>query len=109
MCRPGRNARRHYNKLDQNGKSSLDYDIILSTTIDVPHTNGRPKDESLNETRNCRIKKVAHVKAYAPRTFRILRSWFGITEKDFIESFVEKGPFVSFQSNSKGAARVGKW
>lgn len=86
---------------------SADYDTILSKTIDVPSTDGKCTDDKLNESTTSRVKKVAHVKAFAPNTFRTLRSWFGIKESDFISSFLEKGPFVSFQSNSKGAARVG--
>jgi hypothetical protein len=53
-------------------------------------------------------KREIHVTAYAPRTFSDLRSHFGLSEEDFRESVLESGPFVSFQSNSKGAARVGK-
>jgi hypothetical protein len=32
---------------------------------------------------------------------------FDIPEESFSKSIFESGPFVSFQSNSKGAARVG--
>ena len=104
-----RNAIRNKNTSHQERKPSVDYDIILSTTIDVPGTNGNPEDNLSIESKTSQVKKVAHVKAFAPNTFRILRSWFGIEESKFIKSFVDNGPFVSFQSNSKGAARVGKW
>ena len=89
-------------KRDSEEKPLADHDIILATTVDIPCTG------TLNISSDLPVKKVAHVKAFAPRTFRTLRSWFGINENDFITSIAENGPFVSFQSNSKGAARVGK-
>jgi hypothetical protein len=98
------NAYTKEKKGDVRKEPLVDYDIILSTTIDIPCT-GIPSNGKLNESQ---FKRVAEVKAFAPRTFRTLRSWFGINENDFIASIAEKGPFVSFQSNSKGAARVGK-
>jgi hypothetical protein len=51
--------------------------------------------------------RVALIKAYAPEEFTNLRSNFGISESDYARSILHSGPFVSFQSNSKGAARVG--
>lgn len=50
---------------------------------------------------------TARVSAHAPDTFADLRSWFGISESAFRTSMLESGPYISFQSNSKGAARVG--
>jgi len=47
------------------------------------------------------------VTAHAPDTFSDLRSKFGISEKDFFSSILKAGPFIQFESNSKGAARVG--
>lgn len=52
--------------------------------------------------------QFAEITAYAPDTFSALRSRFGISEHDFRRSVLHSGPYVSFQSNSKGAARSGK-
>jgi hypothetical protein len=52
-------------------------------------------------------QQVAQVTAYAPETFARLRSYFGISEADFRESIFGSGPYISYQSNSKGAARSG--
>lgn len=49
----------------------------------------------------------AEITAYAPDTFADLRSRFGIPEQAFRQSILQSGPYVSFQSNSKGAARAG--
>ena len=52
--------------------------------------------------------RVAEFSVFSPDTFKHLRnSVFGISEGDYHRSIFESGPFVSFQSNSKGAARVG--
>ena len=53
------------------------------------------------------IPRVAQVKAYAPDCFAELRSLFGVSEREYQSSLIDSGPYVSFQSNSKGAARVG--
>ena len=50
---------------------------------------------------------TARITAHAPDTFADLRSWFGIAELSFQTSILESGPYISFQSNSKGAARAG--
>ncbi|KAI2501262.1 Phosphatidylinositol-4-phosphate 5-Kinase [Fragilaria crotonensis] len=50
---------------------------------------------------------TARVSAHAPDAFADLRSWFGISESAFRTSMLESGPYISFQSNSKGAARAG--
>jgi 1-phosphatidylinositol-4-phosphate 5-kinase len=72
-----------------------DFYVALSTTCLV----GTGRGES--------PPPVAHIAAYAPDCFADLRSFFGITEESFRHSMLESGPFISFQSNSKGAARVG--
>jgi Phosphatidylinositol-4-phosphate 5-Kinase len=51
--------------------------------------------------------RVARVTSYAPDCFAELRSLYGVGEADFRRSILESGPYVSFQSNSKGAARTG--
>eukprot|EP00977_Amphora_coffeiformis_P026715 scaffold29273_cov144-Amphora_coffeaeformis.AAC.2 len=53
------------------------------------------------------VRKRASVYAYAPEIFRDLRRFFGVSESEYLHSVLQSGPFVSFQSNSKGAARVG--
>jgi hypothetical protein len=45
--------------------------------------------------------------AYTPEIFRDLRRSFGVTEPGYVQSILESGAYISFQSNSKGAARVG--
>jgi 1-phosphatidylinositol-4-phosphate 5-kinase len=51
---------------------------------------------------------VAELSVFSPNTFEHLRnSVFGISEGEYRKSIFGSGPFVSFQSNSKGAARVG--
>jgi hypothetical protein len=44
---------------------------------------------------------------FSPDSFANLRSTFGIEEESYRTSIFGSGPFVSFQSNSKGAARAG--
>jgi hypothetical protein len=52
--------------------------------------------------------RVAELSVFAPSTFEHLRGpVFGISEAEYRQSMFGAGPFVSFQSNSKGAARVG--
>jgi len=51
-------------------------------------------------------RRLAQLKSYAPETFGDLRSSvFGISEEEYLQSVL--GTMVSFQSNSKGAARAG--
>jgi hypothetical protein len=53
-------------------------------------------------------QRLAELTVYCPETFAHLRSTvFGIPEEEYLTSLLASGPFVSFQSNSKGAARVG--
>eukprot|EP00531_Pseudo-nitzschia_arenysensis_P009555 CAMPEP_0116141438 /NCGR_PEP_ID=MMETSP0329-20121206/14383_1 /TAXON_ID=697910 /ORGANISM="Pseudo-nitzschia arenysensis, Strain B593" /LENGTH=700 /DNA_ID=CAMNT_0003636623 /DNA_START=158 /DNA_END=2260 /DNA_ORIENTATION=- len=51
-------------------------------------------------------RRLAQLKSYGPETFGDLRSSvFGISEDEYLQSVL--GTMVSFQSNSKGAARAG--
>ncbi len=51
-------------------------------------------------------RRVAQLKSYCPEIFEDLRSsTFGISEQEYLQSML--GTMVSFQSNSKGAARAG--
>lgn len=65
----------------------------------------RSSDLEFNNTLGDNV--TAHITAHAPDTFSDLRSRFGIAERDFQVSMLESGPYISFQSNSKGAARAG--
>jgi len=52
--------------------------------------------------------RVAELTVFAPNSFQHLRNnVFGISEGNYRQSIFGSGPFVSFQSNSKGAARAG--
>lgn len=52
--------------------------------------------------------KTVRVRAYSPNYFAQLRKSFGVDESSYWESLLdEDSPFISFQSNSKGAKRVG--
>lgn len=51
-------------------------------------------------------QQVATITTYLPDCFADLRSFFGIDTHAFATAFLER-PFCSFQSNSKGAARIG--
>jgi len=79
----------------------LDCSTVLSTIIPIPNTPPEDGNDIADHQR------VAQIKAYAPNVFTSLRSRFGIEEDDFAKSIMGSGPFVSFQSNSKGAARSG--
>ena len=52
-------------------------------------------------------QRMAQLTSYCPKVFTDLRSIFGISEEQYLKSVLASGPFVSFQSNSKGAARTG--
>lgn len=86
---------------------NVDLDLFYATTIKMPKTDFG--DVLLNKEicPNDGIDREARIKSYAPKTFAKLRSRFGISEEDFLASLTKSGPNVSFQSNSKGAARVG--
>jgi hypothetical protein len=69
----------------------------------VSHSDSKSKSKSSTTS-----VRRARISAYAPQCFANLRSrCFGITEESFRRSILLSGPFISFQSNSKGAARTG--
>lgn len=80
-------------KHEKGNKWIYDYDLKRTTTICYNSTSG-------NDV-------TAQVTAYAPEVFADLRSRFGITKESFQKSILGDESFISFQSNSKGAARVG--
>lgn len=81
---------------------ALDTDCYLKLSTIV--TLG---DEEQHTSATGTPPKRARITAYAPDCFAELRSFFGLTEDAYERSIFATGPFVSFQSNSKGAARVG--
>eukprot|EP00523_Entomoneis_sp_CCMP467_P004138 CAMPEP_0168756528 /NCGR_PEP_ID=MMETSP0724-20121128/20663_1 /TAXON_ID=265536 /ORGANISM="Amphiprora sp., Strain CCMP467" /LENGTH=832 /DNA_ID=CAMNT_0008805241 /DNA_START=56 /DNA_END=2554 /DNA_ORIENTATION=+ len=84
----------------------VDYAISLSARVDLE----QPETASDGETnaRTNPVEKRARLRAYAPSYFAKLRSAYGIDESSYWKSLLDdESPFVSFQSNSKGAQRVG--
>mmetsp|Transcript_14478 Transcript_14478/g.21930 ORF Transcript_14478/g.21930 Transcript_14478/m.21930 type:complete len:329 (-) Transcript_14478:34-1020(-) len=79
-----------------------DYDAIHCSSVSVP----KDFDSYFDRTNTT---KTARIKVFAPKMFQKLRTRFGIREEEFMKSMLESGPYVSFQSNSKGAARAGKF
>lgn len=75
----------------------LDFDTVYSRTLSIPLSVDSKDLEP----------KTAQLKVFSPQTFKALRAMFGVDETSFLDSILKSGPFVSFQSNSKGAARVG--
>ncbi len=93
--------------LEDTDETTSDCDTIYSTGLRIPEV----KDNYLNEKIDNNpddSPKIARIRAFAPQTFERLRLLFGVKEEDFLKSILHSGPYVSFQSNSKGAARVGK-
>lgn len=65
-------------------------------------------DETTASTTTITRQRLAELTVYCPETFADLRcNVFGIPQGEYLRSILASGPFVSFQSNSKGAARVG--
>jgi len=89
----------------------LDCSTVLSSIIPIPTTPPEDTDfynkQSDARDDTAHPQRVAQIKAYAPNVFTTLRSRFGIEEDDFVKSIIGSGPYVSFQSSSKGAARSG--
>jgi len=74
----------------------FDAERTASLLFKTPTANGSQKEVRVNVT------------VYAPEAFADLRYRFGIDESEFARALAKDGsPFVSFQSNSKGAARAG--
>jgi hypothetical protein len=77
--------------------ATADFTSCDSVGIAIPSTDA-------GQTHSDR-KHIAQVTTYAAKAFSQLRSRFGIDEEEFTRAM--QTPFVSFQSNSKGAARAG--
>jgi hypothetical protein len=82
----------------------LNFDIFYSTTITIPTA---PANSTLHDIPTTSHERLVQLKAFAPKVFARLRSRFEVREEAFLASILKSGPFVSFQSNSKGALRVG--
>eukprot|EP00980_Cylindrotheca_fusiformis_P025643 scaffold14307_cov177-Cylindrotheca_fusiformis.AAC.7 len=80
---------------DDDGIANSDWDHNLSTEAVLRYNSTDGKS------------RVAELSVFSPDAFAHLRSIFGIAEKSYRTSIFGSGPFVSFQSNSKGAARAG--
>lgn len=79
------------------GSMTSDFYLTLTTKSTVGLANATSRT----------ARRAARIRAYAPDCFAELRASYGISEEVFRTSILESGPFVSFESNSKGAARVG--
>ena len=76
------------------------FDFGMATEADYFYNTVFHSPESTTKRR-----RVAQLKAYCPKTFGSLRGSFGISEEVYLKAMTES--MVSFQSNSKGAARAG--
>lgn len=82
----------------------IDWDWNWSTEGELRFNATTTTEDGTEQT----TTRVAELSVFAPHTFQHLRNAiFGISEADYRRSIFGVGPFVSFQSNSKGAARVG--
>ena len=82
------------------GGDGLDFNSMALSTVEIPNSD---YDDDTDSTQ--KPDRVAHISVYAPAAFARLRRMFGVTEHDYLRSMMKK--YVSFQSNSKGAARAG--
>lgn len=64
-------------------------------------------DQAYVMNHTVRNTTTATVRAYAPRAFHTLRRSFGISALEFERMLLTAGPYVSFQTNSKGSAAKG--
>ena len=89
--------------VDLTGTEETDWDYSIATQAELRFNATVTVDEGETTT----TTRVAELAVFSPDTFRDLRSIFQISEDSYRQSMFGSGPFVSFQSNSKGAARVG--
>ena len=90
------NKRKMNSKIEDDDEN-LDFQDSTSSIFDMSNHDS-------NSTKNTCGYKVT---CFAPKVFAKLRQQFGISQKQFIQSILFSGPYISFQSNSKGAARSG--
>jgi len=85
---------------NNNIEGPLDYGRATEADYYYNTVSAAPPDRTIKR------RRVAQLKSYCPETFGDLRSsTFGISEEEYLKSVL--GTMVSFQSNSKGAARSG--
>jgi hypothetical protein len=82
-----------------------DYFYNTSSTNSITSSNNALMEDA--GTTRYRQHRLAELTVFCPNVFENLRSIFGISQEGYLQSILASGPFVSFQSNSKGAARVG--
>ena len=82
------------------GDNDLDFSLMASSKATIPNARVEDETDIMQQPH-----RVAHISVYAPAAFARLRHMFGISEHDYLRSMMNK--YVSFQSNSKGAARAG--
>jgi hypothetical protein len=87
---------------EENDEAEEDWD---DEEEDWDYLSSRSSDLEYNNTSG--DSATARITVHAPDTFADLRSRFGLSASEFQTSMLESGPFISFQSNSKGAARAG--
>ncbi|GKY93309.1 hypothetical protein MPSEU_000298500 [Mayamaea pseudoterrestris] len=86
---------------DEDEAARSDFSVSLQTSVSIDSA-------SSNDSTEPSLRK-ARITAIAPKCFADLRRSFGISESAYVKSLLNTGPYVSFQSNSKGAARAGLW
>jgi len=88
---------------------SLDFHLMVSSRVAIPRNSDADDDDddsyAKSATSDERPDRIARISVYAPTAFARLRRMFGITESAYLKSMMKH--YVSFQSNSKGAARAG--
>jgi hypothetical protein len=83
----------------------LEADFFYNTsTLLSPPSGGISKEDTDVHGRR---RRLAQLTVCCPKVFENLRSIFGVSEEQYLQSILASGPLVSFHSNSKGAARAG--
>lgn len=96
-----RNKRKRSSRQQQRNKK--EEKLLLSSSSD----DGSFDESWVSEYTLVASSQSARIRAYAPRSFATLRGSFGMSDDAFRQALLESGPYCSFQSNSKGAARTG--
>jgi Phosphatidylinositol-4-phosphate 5-Kinase len=101
----------------QHDQSHEDFDVVLTANVPQrPHHHHHPLRTTTTTTTTAGTppavvtgtsssSSAVRVSAYAPAAFATLRHAFGLDERLFHDALLRSGPYVSFQTNSKGSAR----
>jgi hypothetical protein len=81
--------------------------VLIFSTTNTVWDHGFSTEAEIEYQTSLGKENIAELSVFCPQAFANLRSTFGIAEDSYRNSMFGSGPFVSFQSNSKGAARVG--